>query len=221
MFSFQMFSSSTLAQTVNDLIQNWGNKPIASCVLGISKIGIKSNINNNIAHAALLLLNREISYDEDYNEILKTNGILIEYGDYSPKMATTEEEYTKKGLVVYRYGEKGGLRYYTRKYSEFIEQFGDKGYVDLNIDKNNQLDFIQFMDKVAKKEDNKWIQSNYSITNFGNHAFVVEALNKLKPHFNVGNIYFVNQKSNERSLKQRLDFIPFNIKTELMKYYRN
>ena len=48
-------------------------------------------------------------------------GILIEYGDYSPDMNKTEKNYVDKGLVIYRYDDKGGLRYYVKKYGEFIK----------------------------------------------------------------------------------------------------
>ena len=56
----------------------------------------------------------------------------------------------KKGLVIYHYGDKGGLRYYIKKYSEFIKEFGDIGYIDLNIHVDNQITFNTFLNKVAK-----------------------------------------------------------------------
>ena len=217
-------SSTSSATPVANLISEWGNKPIVSCVLGISKIGRASIISNNIAHAALLLLNKEIDYEqENDDEIQNLNGILIEYGDYSPKMATTEEEYTNKGLVIYRYGEKGGLRYYVKKYSEFIKQFADIGYIHLNINRDNQKDFVYFLANIAKKEDNKWIQSNYSVglSNFNSHTFVIEALKELKPYFFYDNIFPCNSDLVRGiNTKKKLEFVPQNIMTELMKYYR-
>jgi len=215
-------SSTSSATPVANLISEWGNKPIVSCVLGISKIGRASIISNNIAHAALLLLNKEIDYEqENDDEIQNLNGILIEYGDYSPKMATTEEEYTNKGLVIYRYGEKGGLRYYVKKYSEFIEQFGDKGYVDLNIDVNNHKTFQYFIDKIAKKESNKWIKANYSVGlyNFNCQTFAIEAIKEIKPHFNMTNVNPADETLAKKKSKQKLEFIPSNIKNELMNFY--
>jgi len=215
-------SSTSSATPVANLISEWGNKPIVSCVLGISKIGRASIISNNIAHAALLLLNKEIDYEqENDDEIQNQNGILIEYGDYSPKMATTEEEYTNKGLVIYRYGEKGGLRYYVKKYSEFIEQFGDKGYVDLNIDVNNHKTFQYFIDKIAKKESNKWIKANYSVGlyNFNCQTFAIEAIKEIKPHFNMTNVNPTDETLAKKKSKQKLEFIPSNIKNELMNFY--
>lgn len=215
-------SSTSSATPVANLISNWGNNPIVSCVLGISKIGRASLLSNNIAHAALLLLNKKIDYDQDTDdEIENLIGILIEYGDYSPKMASTEEDYFKKGLVIYHYGEKGGLRYYVKKYSEFIEEFGDKGYVDLNIDVNNQKTFEYFINKIAKKENDKWIKANYSVglNNFNCQTFAIEAIKEIKPSFNVNNVNPSDATLAKKKTKQKLDFIPSNIRSELMNFY--
>ena len=150
-FSSSIASASSANSVVN-LIEQWENKPIASCVLGISKIGISSNFSSKIVHSALLLLQKKIDYDEDDDEvILNETGIIIEYGDYNPNKYDIEKEYVKKGLVIYRYDEKGGLRYYVKKYKDFIKEFGGIGYVDLNIDENNQQSLSHFIDKIAKK----------------------------------------------------------------------
>jgi len=219
-FSFNIFSST---RPTNDLIERLESLPIASCVLGISRIGKASPISNNIVHASLLLLNKEIDYDQDDEVDNNINGILIEYGNYSPNMSETEKDSTKKGLVVYRYGEKGGLRYYVKKYSEFIKQFADIGYIHLNINRDNQKDFVYFLANIAKKEDNKWIQSNYSVglSNFNSHTFVIEALKELKPFFIYENIFPCNSDLvRSKNAKKKLEFVPQNIMTELMKYYR-
>ena len=216
-------SSASVSNTVSSLIEQWGNKPIASCVLGISKIGMKSNLTNKISHSALLLLNKEIDYDQDdEDEILNRDGIIIEYGDYNPNMSPQEKDYTKRGLVIYHYGDKGGLRYYVKKYKEFIEKLADLGYIDLNIDENNQQSFDHFINTIAKKEDNKWIQSNYSVgfTNFNCQTFSIDALKELKPYFNSSNIFPCNIDLARKKSKQKLEFIPSNIKTELINYYR-
>ena len=205
-------------KSVNELLKSWGNKPIVSCVLGISKVGFKSNLSISFTHSALLLLNKEI--DNECEEIKKENGILIEFGDYNLNMCESERKNSDKGFVVYPYGDNGGLRYYVKKYGEFIEQFGDIGYINLNIDGTNQRTFTDFINNIAKVEDNKWIQKNYSVINFNSHNFVLEALKELKPFFHIGNIfpkdpYFVKNKS-----KKILDFIPPIIKTELIKFYK-
>ena len=164
---------------------------------------------------------RTIKELDDDEVILNENGIIIEYGDYGPNKSNIEKEYVKNGLVIYRYGDKGGLRYYVKKYKDFIKEFGDIGYVDLNIDENNQQSFSHFIDKIAKIEDNKWIQYKYSASfNFHCQTFTIEALKELKPYFNSSNIYPQNLELATKKSKKKLDFIPSNIKTELMNFYK-
>ena len=221
---FVCMQQAVQGTSVKDLIESWENKPITSCVIGISKIGFTSKLSVNISHAAILLLNKEIDYVyNDDKEFQERKGILIEYGDYNPNMSEGEKKFVEKGYVIYPYGEKGGLRYYVKQYGGFIKEFGDIGYIDLNIEKNNQQRFESFLNKIAKLEDNKWIQSNYSngfTNNFNSQNFVIEALKELKPYFNMGNVYPNNPNLFGKSPKQKLDFIPSNIKTELMNYYR-
>ena len=141
-------------------------------------------------------------------------------------MSEDETIHTKNGSIIYRYGDKGGLRYYVKKYSEFITEFGDIGYIDLNIKPNNQRPFVEFIDNVAKLEDNKWIKAKYKVSmfnsiNYNCHNFVIEALKILKPYFNFSNIFPSNSNlALKKSKRKKLDFIPSNIKTELMKYYK-
>ena len=215
-------SSSSSSAPVSDIISQWKNSCIQSCVLGISKIGMTSNLSTKISHAAILLLNKEIDYDEDDdNIILETNGILIEYGEYDPNKGE-EKNKVKKGLVVYHYGEKGGLRYYIKKYGKFIEEYGDIGYIDLNIHSDNQISFDTFLDKIAKLEDNKWTLNNYSAYwNFNCQNFAIEALHELNPHFVIGNIYPKDPNLAAKKSKKKLDFVPSNIKEELLKLYKN
>ena len=219
---FASLSSSSSSAPVSDIISQWKNSCIQSCVLGISKIGMTSNLSTKISHAAILLLNKEIDYDEDDdNIILDTNGILIEYGEYDPNK-DEEKNKVKKGLVVYHYGEKGGLRYYIKKYGRFIEEYGDIGYIDLNIHSDNQISFDTFLDKIAKLEDNKWTLNNYSaIYNFNCQNFAIEALHELNPHFVIGNIYPKDPNLAAKKSKKKLDFVPSNIKEELLKLHKN
>ena len=217
--SFFSFYSTQSIKPINEFLLEWRNKPIASCVLGISKIGWASNLTNSISHIALLLLNKKIDYLK-YDEIEKENGILIEYGDYNPNMSKSEKDYSNKGIVVYPYGDNGGLRYYVKKYSEFIEQYGDIGYIDLNIDEPNQKTFVDFINNVAKLEDNKWIQKNYSVLNFNTQDFAKEALKELKPFFHMGNAFPKDQDLAKNKSIKKLNFIPPIIKNELMQFYK-
>lgn len=212
-------SSTSSATPVGKLIAKWGNSSIISCVLGISKIGETSKIYNDFSHAALLLLQKEI--DDNMEE---EKGILVEYGDYNPEMCDQEKKYAEEGLVIYHYGKKGGLRYYTKNYGEFTEEFGNIGYVDLKIDEVNQQTFEVFINKIAKVEDNKWIKENYSVgllKNFNCQTFAKEALKVIKPHYNCGNIFPEDPKiSKKKTHQQKLIFIPSEIRPELIKYYR-
>ena len=207
---------------VKDVIEKWENKSIESCVLGISKNHNRSyKLHEYSHHSSLLLLNEPIDYDlfeEEY--INEKKGILIEYGNFSPDMSDEEKFNTDKGLTIYRYGEKGGLRYSAKKYGEFVGQYADIGYIDLNIEKENQKTFEQFINNIAKIEDNKWIKANYS-NNFNSHTFIVDALKELKPYFkfldiNPHDIILASKKN----ANKKLDFIPYLIKNELMNYFK-
>ena len=59
-------------KSVNELLISWGNKPMVSCVLGISKAGFKSNLSISFTHSALLLLNKEI--DNEWKKLKKKTG---------------------------------------------------------------------------------------------------------------------------------------------------
>ena len=97
------------------------------------------------------------------------------------------------------------------------------GYIDLNIEPDNVFTFIYFINKIAKSEDNKWIKENYSLdhTNFNSHTFVIEALKILKPYFNFLNVNPTDLDLAQIKSKRRLDFIPSDIKIELINYYQN
>lgn len=215
--------SSSLATSVSNILQQWGNSPIASCVLGISSIGKKSKLSYNLAHSALLLLQKEIDYEVDEEEMQNEKGILIEYGDYSPKMSKDELICVKKGFVKYHYDDKGGLRYYVINYRDFIKNFGEIGYIDLNIEVENQKTFNSFIEKIANLEGNKWIQANYSaglLNNFNCQTFALEALRELKPYFNMANVYPADEDLAKKKSRKKLDFVPKEIKDEIMNYYK-
>ena len=211
---------SSNATSVSDIIEQWKKNIIASFCLGISKINFASKLNYKISHSAILLLQKEIDFECDEDEIKKEIGILIEYGDYSPNMSKEESKSVKDGKVIYHYGDKGGLRYYVKTYGEFIKEFTDIGYVDLNIEPEKQQTFEHFISKIAKKEDNKWIKEKYSsIYDFNCQTFSIEAIKVLKPYFQSFNIY-PKDKYLFRRYKKRMEFIPSKIRNELMNFYR-
>lgn len=180
---------------------------ISSCIFGISKI--------STSHMAILLLPKKIDYED--MGIEDEYGILIEYGDYSPDMCDDEQKKVLEGLVIYRYRHNGGLRYYLKKYGEFVNEFGN--FIDLNIKPENKILFIHFIDKIAKIEDNKWIKQKYSY-NFS-HTFIIESLKVLQPYFSRMNIYTVDPNlSKKKNPRETLSFLPQNLVDELMKYYK-
>ena len=72
---------------------------------------------------------------------------------------------------------------------------------------------------MAKLENNKWIQKNYSVYNsFNNHTFVLEALKELKPSFHMGNAFPKEKELAKYKSIKKLNFIPPIIKYELMKF---
>ena len=180
---------------------------ISSCIFGISKI--------NTSHMAFLLLPKKIDYED--MGIEDEYGILIEYGDYSPDMCDDERKKVLEGLVIYRYRYNGGLRYYLKKYGEFVNEFGN--FIDLSIKPENKILFIHFIDKIAKIEDNKWIKQKYSYD--FSHTFIIESLKALQPYFSRMNIYTVDPiLSNKKNARAALGFLPQNLVDELMKYYK-
>ena len=186
-FNSSSNSSSNSSTCVKDILSKWGHNTVGSCTLGISKIGFSSKLSHNISHAALLLLDKQIDYEQE-DKLKKEMGILIEYGDYSPDMDSKEKKFVDKGYVVYHYGSKGGLRYYGKNYSEFIKEFGDIGYIDFNINVDNQSSFKYFLENIANLNENKWIKEKYYIRNFNCQTFVAEALKVLKPYYTFQNI---------------------------------
>ena len=215
MSSIQSSFSSSNTTSVSDIIEKWKTNIIASFCLGISKINFASKLSYKISHSAILLFQKEIDFDCDEEEL----GILIEYGDYSPNMSKEESESVKKGRVIYHYGDKGGLRYYVKTYGEFIKEFTDLGYVDLNIEPEKQQTFEHFISKVAKKKDNKWIKEKYSSYDFNCQTFSAEVIKVLKPYFYRSDIY-PTDKDLFRRYKKRMEFIPSKIRNELMNFYR-
>ena len=160
MFSSSSSSSSSSSATkIGDLIKKMGQTPIHSCIIGISQLKFHS-LSNNISHAALLLTT------ENRTPILKkkcesSEGILIEYGNYPPdesKAKKEEEDNIKNNLVIYRYGDKGGLRYYTNTIGFFRKKFCDVGCAVLQIPQFNQNTFSVLIELLAPKNDMKWIK---------------------------------------------------------------
>ena len=220
-FNSSSNSSSNSSTCVKDILSKWGHNTVGSCTLGISKIGFSSNLSYNISHAALLLLDKQIDYEQE-DKLKKEMGILIEYGDYSPDMDSKEKKFVDKGYVVYHYGSKGGLRYYGKNYSEFIKEFGDIGYIDFNINADNQSSFKYFLENIANLNENKWIKEKYYIRNFNCQTFVAEALKVLKPYYTFQNITpRASDLVNAKSVNKKIEFVPSDIRNTMTNYYKS
>jgi len=204
-----IYALSTNQAKVSQLIQKFDKTNIVSCILGICKVSILSNLNANISHSALLLIDTN-SYVSDEN---RGNGILIEYGDYSPNMGETEQRFVNEGIVIYRYGIKGGLRYYIKNYSEFLKEFGDIGYINMDIDLKYQMTFSNFIEQCAPLQENQWIKVKYSFFNNNTHDFIVKALKILKPKFIPGMIK-LNGHFNTKT--EKINFFPEVIRKVLI-----
>ena len=211
-------SSSSSSSTINSLIDKLNQTKIVSCVLAMCKINM-NKLSKNFVHASLLLINT----NSDIADESRGDGILIEYGDYSPKMSDGEIKSVEKGRVIYRYGDKGGLRYYPFKYTEFLETFGDICYVSMDIKPEYQVTFQYFLDKVAPESENDWIKEKYNISilkgsaNHNCQSFAAKALKILKPSFDPNNII---KKDTSRKTNKKIDIFPKYIKDvlETLKY---
>ena len=200
------------------MVEKLNKTKIVSCVLAMSKINM-NNLNKNFAHAALLLIDTESDMDEKF----RGSGIIIEYGDYCPTMSEKEQKDVEKGVVIYRYGDKGGLRYYAIDYLEYIKIFGDICYVSMDIESYNQMTFQYFIDTIAPTSENIWIKEKYKVNIlngwFGNgkenhncQSFATKALNLLHPKLNTNAIMVTDES---RRTKKKIDIFPSAIKEVL------
>ena len=177
-------SCSSSATKIGNLIKTFDNTSIFSCVIGCSKL--KYYLNHNMVHTAILLCNKKANL-LDKKTYEKTEGILLEYGYYPPDKAEDrekEENNINNGLVIYRYGEKGGLRFYVNSIKDYKKIFCDVGYICLDIKNENQISFSSLIEKIAPISENKWIKANYKasfINNFNCHTFTSHVVDILKP----------------------------------------
>lgn len=215
-------SSSSSSSSTTSIIKKLNDNKIASCVLGISKIGLNT-FNKNFAHAALFLSDHKC----DESDQQRGEGIIIEYGEYPSKDdKIIEEKKVKEGNVIYHYDEekgaikKGGLRYYSNTLIEFKKIFCDICYVDMEMKNYNEITFMYFIDKIASKKEEKWTKEKYKVNLnpfFGkNHhcqIFAAEALKILKPDFRPKDIIVI---ANEyQGYKKKIDVFPNDVKYAL------
>ena len=207
LFGSASSSSSSSASNTDKVVENLNNKKIVSCVLALCKLRFNS-ISNECVHASMLL----IDTDSGFGDNARGSGIVIEYGDYSPNMSEEEKKAVEKKNVYYRYGEKGGLRYYANNYEEYLEKFGDSCYVSMDIDPDNQMTFQSFLDTIAPPEENNWIKGKYHVKTQNCQSFAVQALDLLHPSFSAS---LIQIKNKDKSIKSKLDIFPEKLKKAL------
>ena len=216
------FSSSSSTK-VRDLIEIIHEKKINSCVIGISRLSFHW-LSKNIAHTALFI--SDIKRGKLNN---KSEGILLEYGNYPPdneEGKKKEQDFIKNGDVIYRYGEKeGGLRYYTNTYQEYKEKFCDVGYITLSVEKAELKTFSYLIEKLAPASEKLWIKEKYlAICFFGEplncQTFVSHSIDIIKPVYE--SIYiFKGKNSSNFSEDKKESIVPISIMLTLKKYEDN
>ena len=174
-------SSVSSATPVGEIIDKINKTSITSVIVGISEISVLSKVSNSVTHAAILLLDINLEEQEDLDK--KLVGILMEFGDYSPEMSTSEKDYTERKLVHYRYGDQGGLRYYGKNLEEFKKEFGNRSYIEMDISSHRQKTFDAFINEIAPTYSSKWTKNSYSLNSCNCQHFVAEALKLLRPTY--------------------------------------
>ena len=186
--------SSPSSTPVENVIDKINKTSITSLVVGISKIPGLTGLSKTYTHVALLLLNINLENQSEPDSDIE--GILVEYGPYNPNMCEIEINYIKQKLVTYHYGDKGGLRYYGKNLEQFKEKFGNRCYIEMDINSYNQKTFDAFINEVAPICDYNWIKSKYNALNHNCQYFAAEALKILKPvysKFKVTNTVEINK----------------------------
>ena len=212
-------SSSSSVTKIGDLIKTFDNTSIFSCIIGCSKLKFHF-LSRDMSHTAILLCNikGKLLDKKKYEE---TEGILLEYGKYPPDTGEDkkkEEENIEKGKVIYRYGNKGGLRFYVNSIKKYKEIFCDVGYICLDISNENQISFSSLLEKIAPISENKWIKANYNVfivNNFNCQTFTCHAIDILKPLYDSRLITKGKGVSDE---DDKESIIPHSVLNTLRKY---
>lgn len=140
---------------VSTLIERFNETKIVSCTLGLQRIRLLSDISKELAYSSLLLIDTPLENSKER----RGYGILIEYGDYSPNMSKEENKLLKNVKVIYRYGTEGGLRYYAINYPDYLK-YCDAGYIEMDIKEEDQMTFVDFIERCAPLNDSQWKQKN-------------------------------------------------------------
>lgn len=188
-------SSSSSSSYSSAYIKNYiKDKNIVSCCIGLSYLS-QENYAQKLAdkvagkyytHSSLWLSDKK--YEDEDNAY----GLILEYGhydqEYDIQFCVDDQNKikimkVKKSCVIYQYEEKGGLRYYAKRYQDYRNFFGSVAYVELDVEEKNQIMFIDFLNKLAPKNEDKWTKEKYHFYDHNCQNFTAEALKILKPTF--------------------------------------
>jgi hypothetical protein len=220
-------SSSSSAYSAAYIKKYIKDKKIFSCCIGISNLSQESytqKIANVIGgkyytHTALWLSDKR--YEDEDNAY----GLVLEYGKYDEEYeikvivddkGKEKKMEVKKSCVIYHYGKKGGLRYYAKPYQEYRDIFGTVAYIELDVDNDNQIMFLDFINKVAPIDKEEWIKDKYHFLDNNCHDFTSKAIKILKPTYRAKDIK-VNDKSKLSGTK-RESILPAGILEALTSY---
>ena len=128
-------------------------------------------------------------------------------------MNSKETSNVKNDWVLYRYGMKGGLRYYLKNYSEYLKEFGDIGYIDMDIDNEYQITFLDFIERCAPLNENQWTQRNFSVINYNSQTFTIKALEILKPNFSSS---YIQLRNSVNPKEKKINILPNGIREVLI-----
>lgn len=210
-------SSSYSASYIKDYIKD---KKIASCCIGLCKLPTESIatkalnkvVGKYYTHSSLWLS------DKNYEDEDNAYGLILEYGaydeEYDIKFETDEngkqkKMEVKKSCVIYCYEKKGGLRYYAKRYQDYREIFGNVAYVESDVSENEQLMFIDFLKKVAPKDEEEWTKEKYDFLYHNCHTFTSHAIKVLKPDYRQKDIKVIDK--DKLSGAKRESILPPNI----------
>ena len=108
------------------------------------------------------------------------------------------------------------MRYYAKPYQEYRDIFGTVAYIELDVDNDNQIMFLDFINKLAPINEEEWIKDKYHFLDHNCHDFTSKAIKLLKPTFRPKDIK-VNDKS-KLSGSKRESILPAGILAALTSY---
>ena len=213
-FIENIYSASYINKYIKD-------KKIFSCILGISIKKGNLIAGKYYTHTSLWLSDKKQYEDED-----NPYGLVFEYGNYNEEdeikvivndNGKDKKMEVKRSCVIYHYGKKGGLRYYAKCLNDYLDIFGTVAYVGLDFENDNQIMFLDFINRVAPVNEEEWIKDKYHLFDKNCHDFVSKAIQILKPFYRSKDIKVIDKS--KLSGSKRESILPAVILTALKTYH--